>query len=116
MSKGGFKKRIAHAAGCIMTRDTDSRSFDDNFEMHDGALVVTALMRMARNSDELKWGIMHLYRDRDSWDDVPWHKTAAQYAHIADAGLANEAARVRRDAAKAAQRWLMEQSGQGVLI
>lgn len=90
-----FPARVRYAIQGIL-RAEDSRAFDDCFEMHDGAYVVAAIMREAETDPALRRMIHHMFRNFDRYEDVPWHKTAAELAHVSDLGKAATAERKRR--------------------
>lgn len=87
-----FSQRVAYAAKVISKGMPTDRQFDDCFEMWDGSLVVTALVRKAMTDPELFQGIVKQWRG-----EFPksWIETAGKYAHINKAGIAKEAQRIR---------------------
>jgi len=90
-----FPERCRYARiGILMAED--SRALDDCFEMGDGAAVVAWLMRAAETDERLKEAIRWMFRNFDTWEEIPWIATAASLAHIPDAELGAEAARQRR--------------------
>ncbi|WP_306150689.1 hypothetical protein [Roseovarius sp. MMSF_3281] len=90
-----FPARVRYAIQGIL-RAEDSRAFDNCFEMYDGAYVVAAIMREAEGNEALRVMIHHMFRNYEQYEDVPWHKTAADLAHVSDLGKAAAAERKRR--------------------
>ncbi|MGN8119959.1 hypothetical protein [Labrys sp. 22185] len=94
-----FNQRVLYAARALV-RHEDSRAHDNCFEMGDGALVVAALMRRARQEPELDRAIRHAFRSAGIGE---WEETASRYAHV-------------RDLAKAAREMRAENSAQQCLF
>lgn len=86
-----FNQRVLHAARALM-RAEDSRARDDCFEMGDGALVVAAPMRRARQEPELDRAIRDTFRSAGIGE---WEETASRYAHVSD--LAKAAREMRAE-------------------
>jgi hypothetical protein len=80
-----YRARVRKAANLLKAGMTDSRELDNCFEMHDGDLVVTALVRQAQADSELAAAMYPKF--------VYWQATAQEYALIPDAELAYEARR-----------------------
>ena len=78
-----FKGRVNYAAQCLVN-GTRSRAFDSCFEMFDGALVVTALVRRAERNARLAAHIL-----------PQWKETAAKYSAIETQSLDGAAALIR---------------------
>jgi len=49
-----FTGRVNYAASCFMRGVRNSRSFDSCFEMYDGRIVVTALVRRCQKNEKLR--------------------------------------------------------------
>lgn len=49
-----FSGRVNYAASCFMRGVRNSRSFDSCFEMYDGKIVVTALVRRCQKNEKLR--------------------------------------------------------------
>jgi hypothetical protein len=79
------RARVRKAASLFKAGKTDTRELDNCFEMHDGDLVVTALVRQAQTDPDLAAALYpkHAY----------WQTTAQEYALLSDAELAYEARR-----------------------
>jgi hypothetical protein len=79
------RARVRKAASLFKAGKTDTRELDNCFEMHDGDLVVTALVRQAQTDRDLAAALYpkHAY----------WQTTAQEYALLSDAELAHEARR-----------------------
>jgi hypothetical protein len=79
------RARVRKAASLFKAGKTDTRELDNCFEMHDGDLVVTALVRQAQTDPDLAAALYpkHAY----------WQTTAQKYALLSDAELAHEARR-----------------------
>lgn len=84
-----FEARVSYAAKCFML-GISSRSFDTCFEMGDGDLVVTALVRRAMKNPRLKEKIGRGWTDLQDGLPTRWVETAARYAHIPRRKLAEE--------------------------
>jgi hypothetical protein len=89
-----YPARCRYAAQGIL-RGEDSRAMDDCFENYDGAYVVAYLMRRADKEPDLKAAIRHMFSNFDTWEAIPWIKTAADLASIPDDRLGKAAAQER---------------------
>ena len=87
-----FTERVAYARLAIL-RNEDSRAHDNCFEMYDGALVVTALMRQAETDPHL---LAAIKRQFSIAGIGLWETTAAEHAHIPTHKLPDAARIVRR--------------------
>lgn len=101
-----FQERVNYAAQCFMRGTPSTRHFDTCFEMFDGDLVVTALVRRCEKNEKLKGAIARRWADRKFPQD--WIDTAAKYADVPTRKLADKAAEVRAKAHKETERWLAE--------
>jgi hypothetical protein len=81
-----FQLRVNYAAQCFVRGISGTRHFDTCFEMCDGDLVVTALVRRAMKNPRLYDAIADDYREgfpkgwlntAEQWKDVPTRKLAA---------------------------------------
>lgn len=99
-----FEERVNFAANYISNRRPTSRRFDACFEMHDGDLVVTALIRRAqkRPNGNLATNLFR-YIGKDGA-----LKAASQFAHVERSDLKHEAAKMRHEAKIAFDKWLAE--------
>lgn len=81
-----FRERVEHAARAIAGgtwEATQTRAFDTCFEMYDGDLVVTALIRRGRRDPVFDAALTtYLTPNREHWE-----KTAAEYADVPDRQL-----------------------------
>lgn len=93
----GFHRRVNYAHAAFLRKE-DSREFDNCFEMHDGALVVTALMRRAEHDPDLKAAILRDFPCASGWEGLTWFKTAQNHAMIKTENLAKMAAQVQIEA------------------
>ena len=111
MSKS-VTERVAYARLALL-RNEDSRAHDNCFEMHDGALVVTALMRQAETDPFLRAAIKRQFSIAGIGQ---WEATAAEHAHIPTHKLPDAARIVRRKAQAAfdlqLKGWQAAQAGQ----
>jgi hypothetical protein len=91
---GGFQYRVNFAAAYMVRGITNSRALDNCFEMWDGDIVVTALVRRAAKNPKLYAAIARQWRDGfpQSWID-----TAAKYAHVKTRQLPDIAAAIRAE-------------------
>jgi hypothetical protein len=80
-----YRARVRRAAGLLKAGKTDTRQFDNCFEMHDGDLVVTALVRQAQADPELAAALYPRF--------AYWQTTAQEYALLPNSELAYEARR-----------------------
>jgi len=92
-----FERRVDYAEQAIMRKE-DSRERDNCYEMHDGAFVVTALVRRARAKPELKTMIELMFSNFDGFENIPWIATADKYADIPTERLTIAAAQCRKKA------------------
>jgi len=82
-----FAQRVNYAARCILIGGsrTRTRHFDTCFEMSDGELVVTALIRRAEKNPRLAQAIRRMM----GVDGVElWQRSAAKWAHVPTRQLA----------------------------
>jgi len=84
---GTFSQRVNYAISRLRVGKTDSRGFDNCFEMYDGVCVVTKIVRRAREDAKLADAVINLFIERTSLEDTPWGKTAAKYEHLNDRRL-----------------------------
>lgn len=56
-----FAGRVNYAASCFMRGVRNSREFDSCFEMYDGKIVVTALVRRCKKNEKLRNAIAASY-------------------------------------------------------
>ena len=94
---GNFQYRVNFAAGYMVRGITNSRALDNCFEMWDGDLVVTALVRRSMKNRKL-WETI-----AKQWQEgfpQSWIATATKYAHLRTRQLP-EAARAAQAAAEA---------------
>lgn len=91
-ASGSFQYRVSFAAGYMVRGIRSSRALDNCFEMFDGDLVVTALVRRAMQNRKLWDAIASQWREGfpQSWID-----TATKYAHVPTLQLPTEAAKIR---------------------
>ena len=85
--RGAFMERVNYAAQCLV-RGTNSRTMDTCFEMGDGDLVVTALVRRSRRNPKLRASIAA------GWGgDFPesWEETARENAEHTNVRALKEA-------------------------
>ena len=80
-----YRARVRRAASLLKAGKTDSRELDNCFEMHDGTLVVVALVRQAQTDPELAAAMYPRF--------AYWQTTAQEYALLPDSELAREARR-----------------------
>jgi hypothetical protein len=80
-----YRARVRRAASLLKAGKTDIRQFDNCFEMHDGDLVVTALVRQAQTDPELAAAMYSRF--------AYWQTTAQEYALLSNSELAYEARR-----------------------
>lgn len=87
-----FMVRVNFAAATITRGGAHTRRFDTCFEMYDGDLVVTALVRRADKNPNLRDAITRQWRGTfpQSWLD-----SAAKYASVPTRELKREAAKMR---------------------
>lgn len=102
-----FNDRVDYARRALLEgRNRDNRLFDHCFEMYDGALVVTALMRQAVRCEPRLMAAIERSLTADGL--AQWTATAKSYRHlVSDDALAREAAAIR---AAERQRFEREQS------
>lgn len=96
---GGFQYRVNFAAAYMVRGITNSRALDNCFEMFDGDLVVTALVRRSLKNRKLWHSIA------SQWSEgfpQSWISTATRYAHLKTSELPAAAANMR---AEAQARW-----------
>lgn len=90
---GGYQYRVSFAAAYMMRGITSSRALDNCFEMYDGDLVVTSLVRRAMKNRKLWEAIAR------QWPGAvfpqSWLDTATKYAHLTTRQLPNAAAEMR---------------------
>lgn len=96
-----FRGRVQYAIRALkrLGQCEDSRAFDTCFEMHDGAMVVTAILRASAADPELAEAIGNETR-RSPEMMKKWRAEFERYAHLSDAGL-EEAAAAERARSKA---------------
>lgn len=85
-----FHERVNFAARSFLSGNTSSRAFDTCFEMYDGDLVVTALVRRCARTPFLHQAIT------DCWGGKfpeGWITTAAKYSDVTN--LAGKARSIR---------------------
>ena len=99
-----FAGRVAFAASYIAARREGTRTFDTCFEMNDGALVSTALLRRvrARPCTKLAQNIWS-YLDRATVE-----QSALRYAEVATRDLPRVARKAREDAERSFAKFLEE--------
>lgn len=91
-----FHGRVNYAIACFRRgrQATRNRGFDDCFEMYDGDLVVTAIVRRAQADAELYEAIGRAwvgYDDEDPKFPKDWLATAEKYSNVTNlAGAARE--------------------------
>lgn len=93
--RGGYQYRVNFAAAYMVRGITNSRALDNCFEMFDGDLVVTALVRRAMKNPKLHAAIAKQWGAQfpQSWLD-----TAMKYAHLTTRELPHAAAYMRASA------------------
>jgi len=89
---GSFQYRVGFAASYMVRGISDSRALDNCFEMFDGDLVVTALVRRAMQNRRLWDAIAAQWRGAFP---ESWIETAVKYAHLTTRQLPQEARAVR---------------------
>ena len=105
---GAFNERVNFAASYISARRPSTRRFDTCFEMHDGDVVVTALIRRAEARPLGKLAA-NLF-DYISEDNA--RKTAARFESIPTKNLPNEAAQLRDKRKREFEQWLAQRHSQ----
>jgi hypothetical protein len=113
-----FHGRVNYAIRCFFRgrSATQTRSFDDCFEMHDGDLVVTAIVRRARRDSDLYQAIGRAwvsYDDEDPQFPADWLTTAAKFSHVRN--LAGAARQMRSARRQEFQEWFAKQQEQQAL-
>lgn len=96
---GSYQYRVNFAAAYMVRGISNSRALDNCFEMFDGDLVVTTLVRRAMKNRKLWEAIARQWREGFPQS---WLNTAMKYAHIPTRQLAAAAHEMRE---KAQQRW-----------
>lgn len=104
--RNNFAGRVNYAAQCFIRGTSGTRHFDTCFEMHDGDLVVTALVHRAQKNKKLYDAIAKQWRGTFPQQ---WLDTAAKYSDVPTRKLAEKAAEARREAAESFDRWMEEQ-------
>ena len=104
--RDNYAGRVNYAAQCLMRGIIGTRQHDSCFEMHDGDLVVTALVRRAQKNKKLYDAIAKQWRGTFPQQ---WLDTAAKYVDVPTRKLAEKAAEARREAAESCDRWMEEQ-------
>jgi hypothetical protein len=103
--RDNFAGRVNYAAQCIMRGIIGTRALNSCFEMHDGDLVVSALVRRAQKNQQLHDAISKQWRGAFPQQ---WLDTSAKYSDVPTRKLAEKAAEVRRLAAESFDRWMEE--------
>ena len=98
-----YQYRVNLAANYMMRGISNSRALDNCFEMFDGDLVVTALVRRAMKNRKLWEAIA---RQWSAGFPQSWIDTANKYAGISTRNLPAAAAKMRADAES---RWEAQQ-------
>ena len=99
---GSFQYRVNFAAAYMVRGIRSSRSLDSCFEMNDGDLVVTALVRRAMQNRRLWDAIASQWRDGFP---QAWIDHANEYAHLTTRQLP-EASKVMQ--AEAERKWQIQ--------
>lgn len=87
-----FHERVNYAARCLLAGSTSSRAFDTCFEMFDGDMVVTALVRRAEQQPHLSQAIIDWYSKDEKFPQT-WIDAAAKYVNVTN--LAAKAREIR---------------------
>ena len=91
---GDFQYRVSFAAAYMVRGITNSRALDNCFEMWDGDLVVTALVRRAMKNRRL-WDA--IARQWSEGFPKSWLEIAARYAHLKTRELPAAALAIQRE-------------------
>ena len=92
MKADDFHGRVAYAARCFL-RGTQSRAFDSCFEMYDGDLVVTALVRRCATDANLRRAVE---RDYSGMLPESWQQAAQKHKDTKRLGVAARTMRLNR--------------------
>ena len=97
-----FQERVNFAANYIANRRTPTRRFDPCFEMYDGDVVVTALVRRADAdpAGRLASNLSEYFRE----DKI--REKAQHFAGVPTKRLKHEAAKIRAKAKREFETWL----------
>lgn len=101
----GFSGRVKYAIKAIYCQE-DSRARDNCYEMHDGDMVVTAIIRQADNDPSLQVALMKGWTNFPTYAAHPWHETAKKYRHVKNFEMATIAARLRKEAKAEFAEWI----------
>lgn len=90
-----FSGRVNYAAQCFMRNIGSTRHFDTCFEMYDGDVVVTALVRRCEKNHRLKAAIASQF---SGTFPLSWIEVAEENKDVPTRKLRDLATRMRREA------------------